>query len=634
MKIPVHSLRFRLLLLVALLAGGLLAYSASGLRDNLVALSQLEQLSEVSTLAMATSDLVHELQKERGLSAGLIGSKGGKFGNELRDQRSLTDRLLAAYQARVDGFARSRLDASASDLLDQGGRSLAALDGRRATVSALALSGAESFAFYTATIDQLLGVIAGIAKLSDAAAVTRTLTTYTAFLYAKEQAGRERATVNAIFAANTAIDVALHRRLVTILAAQNAYLGSFLSAADADQREAWNRVIAAPSARDVERWRAIALARHAEGGFGVDPPLWFATITAKIDAMKGIEDALAATLEQRVAAFASAARQAAWIAGTITVLAALLALVFVIVVRRVVGQLDQAVAITRQVAAGDFSTPVECPGQDEIGALLKALDAMSGHLSEVIDEVRGTAEHVANASGQVAATAQSLSQSASEQATLADATEASVETLSASLGEITGNAEQTDGRARSAAGNARDGGATVKETLAAMMAIAAKVRIIDDIAYQTNLLALNAAIEAARAGEHGKGFAVVATEVRKLAGRAQVAAQEIGRMAKENVRLADHAGALLDEIVPGIEETSRRVRTIAEASHRQTANVAGVSRAMDELNHTTRHNASAAEELAATAAELGGQAAQLQELMARFRVRDATPASDNTESER
>jgi methyl-accepting chemotaxis protein len=126
--------------------------------------------------------------------------------------------------------------------------------------------------------------------------------------------------------------------------------------------------------------------------------------------------------------------------------------------------------------------------------------------------------------------------------------------MSASISQNSENAKVTDGMATKASKEATEGGGAVSQTLTAMKQIAAKIGIVDDIAYQTNLLALNAAIEAARAGEHGKGFAVVAAEVRKLAERSQEAAKEIGEFAGNSVTTAVRAGRLLDEIVPSIQK--------------------------------------------------------------------------------
>lgn len=206
-------------------------------------------------------------------------------------------------------------------------------------------------------------------------------------------------------------------------------------------------------------------------------------------------------------------------------------------------------------------------------------------------------------------------------------TTASIDVMSASISQNSDNARVTDGMAAKTSKEAVDGGQAVSQTVAAMKQIAAKIGIVDDIAYQTNLLALNAAIEAARAGEHGKGFAVVAAEVRKLAERSQEAAKEIGELAANSVTTAERAGKLLNEIVPSIQKTSELVQEIAAASNEQGESITQIGGAMGQLSKATQQNASASEELAATSEELSGQAEQLQQSVAFFKTgQDDGPA--------
>ncbi|MDD2881545.1 MAG: methyl-accepting chemotaxis protein [Rhodoferax sp.] len=239
-------------------------------------------------------------------------------------------------------------------------------------------------------------------------------------------------------------------------------------------------------------------------------------------------------------------------------------------------------------------------------------------LTAIVEEIHAAADALTGAANQVSATAQSLSQASSEQAASVEETTASIDVMSASINQNSDNAKVTDGMATKTTKEAVDGGQAVSQTVKAMKQIAAKIGIVDDIAYQTNLLALNAAIEAARAGEHGKGFAVVAAEVRKLAERSQEAAKEIGELASNSVTTAERAGKLLDEIVPSIQKTSELVQEIAAASSEQSESVTQIGGAMGQLSKATQQNASASEELAATSEELSGQAEQLQQSIAFF----------------
>jgi methyl-accepting chemotaxis protein len=306
--------------------------------------------------------------------------------------------------------------------------------------------------------------------------------------------------------------------------------------------------------------------------------------------------------------------------------AVLILFIFRNLMRALGGEPLYAMEVVKKVADGDLLVQISLQRDDET-SLLANVRGMVQRLASIIGEVRGTSDALAMASEQVSASAQALSQSASEQAASVEETSASMEEMASSVSQNSENARVTDGIANQSAKSAVDGGEAVRSTVAAMKKIAEKISIIDDIAYQTNLLALNAAIEGARAGEHGKGFAVVAAEVRKLAERSQVAAQEIGELAASSVSLAERAGTLLNEMVPSIRKTADLVQEIASSSAEQSSGVAQISTAINQVSQATQQNASASEELSSTAEEMSSQAMALQDLMAHFRTANARVAS-------
>jgi methyl-accepting chemotaxis protein len=296
---------------------------------------------------------------------------------------------------------------------------------------------------------------------------------------------------------------------------------------------------------------------------------------------------------------------------------------------KLAGIIEDVGRVFSGLATGDLTQRIERSAQGVFDQVKQDANASCDKLAEIIEEVRGAADALTGAANQVSATAQSLSQAASEQAASVEQTTASIDVMSASISQNSDNAKVTDGMATKTSAEAVDGGSAVSQTVTAMKQIAAKIGIVDDIAYQTNLLALNAAIEAARAGEHGKGFAVVAAEVRKLAERSQEAAKEIGDLAGNSVSTAERAGKLLDEIVPSIQKTSELVQEIAAASAEQSESVVQIGGAMGQLSKATQQNASASEELAATSEELSGQAEQLQQSVAFFNLGTEAPKVRN-----
>ncbi|OYT17005.1 MAG: hypothetical protein B7C24_04910 [Bacteroidetes bacterium 4572_77] len=273
-----------------------------------------------------------------------------------------------------------------------------------------------------------------------------------------------------------------------------------------------------------------------------------------------------------------------------------------------------------KLAKGDLDFEIQKEEDYDFGRLINNLKELSDKLKEILMTAKTASANIAITSNEMSSNSQQVSQGATEQAASVEEMAASMEEISSNIQQNSDNAQKTKKISSKAAKEIDKGSQNINITVDSMQTIAEKISIIGEIAFQTNILALNAAVEAARAGEHGKGFGVVAAEVGKLAERSKIAASEIDELSKSGVDIAVKSREMLHTFVPSIEQTSKLVEEISNASLEQNAGVEQINDAIQMLNQVTQQNAASSEEMATVSEELAAQAEQLKNTIAFFKL--------------
>ncbi|UXP32075.1 methyl-accepting chemotaxis protein [Reichenbachiella agarivorans] len=280
-------------------------------------------------------------------------------------------------------------------------------------------------------------------------------------------------------------------------------------------------------------------------------------------------------------------------------------------------------------ANGDLEAKVTKVSNDELGDLIDRFSTMTTNFRNLIGTLKGVGKSMVVACHEMNKTTHSIADGGSEQASSAEEISASIEEIAANLEQSTRNARETEMIANRGAQRIKDSNDAVKKTVVSMKIITDKISIIGEISRQTNLLALNAAVEAARAGEHGKGFAVVAAEIRRLAERSQLAANEIDQVSVSSVATATESADMLETVVPEIENTAKLVREIANSTIEQNNGAEQISSAVHKLNDVAQNNASNLSELANNAEGLIKLSDQMAQVLSYFKTEERNTDSQS-----
>ena len=319
-------------------------------------------------------DFIHNLQVERGLTAGFLGSKGTKRGDDLKAARAVNDQNLASIDAvlkHIESEDFSVLSRDAAKIRDEMNR----LPQIRSEIDALTMPGGDAFAFYTGTISDLMDLSREYSMYGVSGGIASKLVGYSLLMNAKELAGRERGMGNG-FIASGQFDPARYMTFVSMFGAEQALLDQYVALLPESVRKEFHQSLATTEAEAIDAVREQMFAGGSGADLsGLDAATWFGLTTKRIDQLKQIENESLASILSDASAIASAERQHMLTVGGLTAVGFMFALLLACTLANsILKPLGQLTRTMDDLADGKVDVlGIESDRKDEIGMMGRAV---------------------------------------------------------------------------------------------------------------------------------------------------------------------------------------------------------------------------------------------------------------------
>jgi methyl-accepting chemotaxis protein len=286
------------------------------------------------------------------------------------------------------------------------------------------------------------------------------------------------------------------------------------------------------------------------------------------------------------------------------------------------------------MAAGDFRVRHDADYKGDYLPIKFSLEQIQQSMSGVLARVIHSSRMVQATAHEMAASSEELSGNAVSQSGTIDRIDKSFDRIRSSMEDTAEGTADMLVRTKNASAELATGGENIRRMLDSMKSIdeaATSVRniigTIDDIAFQTNILSLNAAVEAAHAGAHGRGFSVVADEVRDLAGKSALSAQQTEKLitgtidaVSKGMAFAEQSGRQLESMEKLIDEVNDVVARIEASARKQAETAKEIYRSINALNAIVQADSAMSEQTANASQELSQLARDLDRELSFFKL--------------
>lgn len=308
-----YGISVRMLTAISLIFIMFLAFSIDKMIGFYQVSGQMNTIQSLTEFTPKIGDLIHELQKERGISAGYIGSKASpEFAKKIDAQHTASNSKHNVFKTTVSSMDLAAINDDLVKKTAFATKALSQLNAKRGEVKGMKLTVGQMAKYYTGTIAKLLNMVKVVGNITDDANLLRDITAYVALLEAKERSGVERAMGANGFSAGGFSD-GVYKKFTGLIAQQDAFLSTFDANASADLKAFFAATLKGPVVTNVDDMRAVVFKDYRDvSTSGITAGQWFETITKKIDLYHKVENRYSSDIGAKASELASDASSNFW----------------------------------------------------------------------------------------------------------------------------------------------------------------------------------------------------------------------------------------------------------------------------------------------------------------------------------